>query len=44
MGNIIDKNMLEFLHRSHKSVVYINSRDRELTDNTLKRFINEEDR
>ena len=44
MGNIIDKNMLEFLHQSHKSVVYINSRDREMTDNTLKRFIYEEER
>ena len=44
MENIIDKNMLEFLHQSHKSVVYINSRDRELTDNTLKRFIYEEER
>ena len=44
MGNIIDKNMLEFLHQSHKSVVYINSRDREMTDNMLKRFIYEEER
>lgn len=44
MGNIIDKNMLGFLHQSHKSVVYINSRDRELKDNTLKRFIYEEER
>lgn len=44
MGNIIDKNMLEFLHQSHNSVVYVNSRDRELTDNTLERFIYEKER
>jgi len=41
MRNTIDKNMLGFLHQSQKSVVYINSRDRELTDNTLERFIYE---
>ncbi|SEL40450.1 hypothetical protein SAMN02910353_02534 [Ruminococcus sp. YRD2003] len=44
MRNTIDKNMLEFLHQSQKSVVYINSRDRELTDNTLERFIYEKER
>lgn len=45
MRNTIDKNMLEFLRQSHRSVVYyINSRDRELTDNTLERFVDEEDR
>lgn len=44
MRNIIDKNMLEFLRQSHQSIVYINSRDRELTDNTLERFIYEKER
>lgn len=44
MRNIIDKNMLKFLHQSHKSIVYINCRDRELTDNTLERFIYEKER
>lgn len=44
MRNIIDKNMLEFLHQPHRSVIYINSKYRELTDNTLERFIYELER